>query len=86
MDNRRKHNSEKQPMVDNTLEPIQHFGETQCREGHSTFEPGPAGNTLQIGMFYTLMLLKFSTNEYALESWLPMPKTLAGSHPERNEG
>ena len=30
--------------------------QTQCREGHSTFEPGPAGNTLQIGRFYTLIL------------------------------
>ena len=26
----------------------------ECREGHSSFEPGPAGNTLQIGTFYTL--------------------------------
>ena len=29
---------------------------TQCKEGHSTFEPGPARNTFQIGMFYTLIL------------------------------
>ena len=30
---------------------------TQCKEGHSTQESGPAGNTLQIGTFYTLILL-----------------------------
>ena len=29
---------------------------TQFREGHSTFEPGPAGNTLQIGTFNTMIL------------------------------
>ena len=29
---------------------------TQCMEGHSTFQPGPVGNTLQIGTFYTLKL------------------------------
>ena len=30
--------------------------QTQRREGHSTFEPGPAGNTLQIGRSYTVIL------------------------------
>ena len=30
--------------------------QTQCREGYSTQESGQAGNTLQIGTFYTLIL------------------------------
>ena len=30
--------------------------QTQRREGYSTNESRPAGNTLQIGMFYTLKL------------------------------
>ena len=30
--------------------------QTQWREGHSTHESGPAGNTLQIVTFYTLIL------------------------------
>ena len=43
-------------MVDCTREPIQRSGVKQCREGHSTFEPGPAETTLQVGTFYTLIL------------------------------
>ena len=39
--------------VDNTLNPIQRSG---VGEGHSTYEPRPGGNTLQIGKFYTLIL------------------------------
>ena len=30
--------------------------QTQCRKGHSTLEPGQAGNTLQIVTVYTLIL------------------------------
>ena len=30
--------------------------QTQCMEGYSTYELGPARNTLQIGSFYTLIL------------------------------
>ena len=45
-------------MVDWSREPIQMVFryETQCMEGHSTFEPGPAGNILEIGTLYTLIL------------------------------
>ena len=56
MKNGRKHNSGKKSTVDGTLEPTQPSGIKQCREGHSTFEPGPAGNTVQIEMFHTLIL------------------------------
>ena len=51
-ENSRKHHSGKQPTVDCTLEPIQRSGVKKCTECHSTFEPGPAGNTLKIGTFY----------------------------------
>ena len=39
-----------------TLNPSSVPGSTLCREGHSKFEPEPAGNTSQIGTFYTLIL------------------------------
>ena len=41
------------------LHPLSHPAfrcQTQLREGHSTFEPGPARSTLQIGTFYTLIV------------------------------
>ena len=47
-----KHNSLKQPTV--ALHPwtqIVFWCQIKCREGHSSFEPGPAGNALQIGTF-----------------------------------
>ena len=53
----RKHNSWMLQTVDCTLEPIQCSGiKHSGREGHSTVQPGPAGNTLQFGTFYTLKL------------------------------
>ena len=56
-ENCRKHNSWKQP--NGWRHPWAHpafWCQTQCIEGHSTFKPGAAGNTLQIGMFYTWIL------------------------------
>ena len=41
-------------MVDCTLKPIQRSDvKHKCREGHSTFEPKPAGKTEKIETFYT---------------------------------
>ena len=46
----------KQPTVYCPLKTTQRFDikHMQCREGHSTYEVGHAGNTLHIGTFYTL--------------------------------
>ena len=54
----RKHNSGKQILVDCNLafNHPQFRCQTQCTEGHSTSEPRPAGNTLQILTFYSLIL------------------------------
>ena len=42
--------------------------QTQCREGHSTIEPEPAGKTYQIGTFYTL-IVQTHTNELRPQLW-----------------
>ena len=47
MENRRKHYSGKQPMVDCTPQPVQRSGAKHSTfEDHSRFEPEPAGNSL----------------------------------------
>ena len=46
--------------------------QTQCREGHSTFEPGPTGNTLKIGRFYKLILQNFNGWATAAQVYLTL--------------
>ena len=54
--NSKKHNAEKQPTLTAPLNPSSVPVSNRVWEGHSTFERGPAGNTLQIEKFYTSIL------------------------------